>query len=249
MSDSLKGLQIDNVVRSGAAHLKRRYKATTAAEPKSIPTFQKEVRCFSSRELVRNVLFYMQAHEFSQIVVRWHGNIRLLSNEGIVKWLTALLADGKDHIATRTVGEVIPFEKSDKFAIVGPNTPVSEVRAAFRAEQDQPKIAAVIITDDGTPRGNPLGFVDHWDMLLTYSDNFRYIRWQGYSFTLSNRQADVVRILYRSYENGIPEVPDKDICKELGTSESRLRDTFRKSKVWGTLIVKGTKPGMRRLTL
>ena len=222
---------------------------TTSAEPKAIPTFQKEVRCFSSRELLRNTLRYMRDHEFSQVVVRRRGNIALLSNEGIVKWLTALLADGKDHIATRTVGEVIPFEKTDTFAVVGPDAPVSKVRAAFQVELDRPKVAAVVITDDGTTGGNPIGFVDPWDMLLTYRDNSRYVRWQGRSFKLSNRQAEVVRLLYRAYENGIPELSDKFICENLGTSGSRLRDTFRKSKVWGTLIVEGSRGGMRRLNL
>jgi len=44
MSDSLKGLQIDNVARSGAAHLKRdRHNATSAAEPKSIPRTVQEL--------------------------------------------------------------------------------------------------------------------------------------------------------------------------------------------------------------
>jgi hypothetical protein len=211
--------------------------------------FQKEVRCFNYRELMADALCYMRDHEYSQIVVRWRGNVRLLSGEGIVKWITDLLDHGEDHIARRAVGEAVPFEKPDTFLVMGADAPVSEVRAAFRADQDRLKIAAVIITDDGTGYGKPIGFADPWDMLLTYSHDFRSIRWRGRSFKLSKRQADVVRLLYRAYENGIPEMSDRVICAELQTPGSRLRDTFRKSKAWGTLILKGSRPGMHRLNL
>ncbi len=54
---------------------------------------------------MQRALYYMNDHEFSQIIVRWRGNVRLLSGEGIVKWITDLLDHGKDHIAGRAVGE------------------------------------------------------------------------------------------------------------------------------------------------
>src|SRR5262249_49143007 len=78
--------------------------SSTSAEPRAIPMFQKEVRCFNYRELMADALCYMRDHEYSQIVVRWRGNIRLLSGEGIVKWITDLLDHGEDHIARRAVG-------------------------------------------------------------------------------------------------------------------------------------------------
>ena|SRR2546425_3441635 len=220
---------------------------TTTREPQAISTFQKDVRCFDSKELIKEALRYMSDHEFSQIVVRRNGKIELLSTEGIVKWLTAVLVARKERIHSRPIGEVVPFEKIKTFTIIKSNAPVTEVRAAFRVDQDRPRLAAVIITDDGTARGRPIGFVTPWDMLLQYSDDFRDIEWQGRSFFLSPRQADVVRLLYRAYEHGTPQLSDSFICKELHTPSSRLRDTFRKSKAWGTLIVNGSRPGMLNL--
>jgi hypothetical protein len=164
-----------------------------------------------------------------------------------VKWLTATLPAGKGHMSSPSLVKVMPFEKLGTFAVMKPSASVSEVHAALRGDGGKQKVSVVIITDDGTARGRPIGFVTPWDMLLTHSDDFQDIKWQGQSFGLSPRQADVVRLLYRAYENGTPQLSDKYICTELHTSASRLRDTFRKSKVWGTLIIKGNRPGTRRL--
>jgi hypothetical protein len=216
-------------------------------EPKAIPTFQKDVRVFETVEKLREALRYMEAHEFTQVVVRRRGKIELLSTEGVVKWLTTALPAGRGRISSPSIAEVMPFEKRGTFAVMKPSDPVSAVHAALRGDAGRPKVSVVIITDDGTSRGRPIGFVTPWDMLLTYSDDFRDIKWQGQSFGLTPRQAEVVRLLYRAYENGTPQLSDKFICAALHTSESRLRDTFRKSKVWGTLIIPGNRPGTRRL--
>jgi len=78
------------------------------------------------------------------------------------------------------------------------------------------------------------------------SDDGRSIFWNGKHWALTSRQGQAVRILYERYKSGTPDVSDYEILEALGTSNSRLRDTFRNSPLWNTLII-SKKKGMHRL--
>jgi hypothetical protein len=56
-------------------------------------------------------------------------------------------------------------------------------------------------------------------------------------------------MLYHASSSGTPELGQDYILEALGTPASRLRDTFKNSKLWRTLIVVGTKRGTYRLNL
>jgi len=74
----------------------------------------------------------------------------------------------------------------------------------------------------------------------------RSIHWNGEQILLSSRQGEAFKILYDAYKSGKPNVSDDFVLVELGISNSRLRDTFRDSPLWNTLIV-SEKKGMHRL--
>src|SRR5262249_52955083 len=83
-----------------------------------------------------------------------------------------------------------------------------------------------------------------------HSDDYRTIRFNGTSYNLTTRQAQVVQILHDAYKNRTPGLGHANILERLGTSKSRLRDTFRKTGLWGTLIVKEPRRrGLIRLAL
>jgi hypothetical protein len=82
-----------------------------------------------------------------------------------------------------------------------------------------------------------------------HSDDYRSVVFKGETHTLTSNQAQVVEILHNAYCSGIPDLGKDHVLEKLGTPASRLRDTFRKSKLWGTLIVFGAKRGTYRLNL
>lgn len=84
---------------------------------------------------------------------------------------------------------------------------------------------------------------------FSYSNDFRSVNWKGEAFTFTSRQAQIVQILFEAYSGGTPDVGKDYILESLGSSSSRLRDSFRKSKAWKTLIVKGEKQGTYRLNI
>lgn len=84
---------------------------------------------------------------------------------------------------------------------------------------------------------------------FNHSEDYRSIRWRGESYSLTSRQAQVVEMLWQAHHQGSLEVSKDYILEKLGSPSSRLRDSFRRSELWGHVIVPGSKRGTYRLNL
>jgi hypothetical protein len=82
-----------------------------------------------------------------------------------------------------------------------------------------------------------------------HSEDFRTVEFGGKSYNLTPRQAQVVQFLFEEREKRMPEVAKDRILETLGSPNSRLRDTFKNSGLWGTLILPGMRRGTYRLNL
>lgn len=82
-----------------------------------------------------------------------------------------------------------------------------------------------------------------------HSDDFRSVWAVGREFSFTPRQAEVVKILYRAHRNRASEVGWPDIRDQLESYPQRMRDIFKRSDAWGTLIVPGKTRGSYRLDL
>jgi hypothetical protein len=82
-----------------------------------------------------------------------------------------------------------------------------------------------------------------------HSNDYRTIVYRGRQHTLTANQAHVVKLLHEAHEAGTPDLSQSSLLEELGTPNSRLRDTFKRSELWGTLIVPGGRRGTKRLDL
>jgi hypothetical protein len=91
--------------------------------------------------------------------------------------------------------------------------------------------------------------------LLSFSADFRSVRWGSEVFIFSDKQATVVRTLSEAREKGTPEVHyvtllDRAESRRADAEDPRLRDLFRDEegkRAWGKLIIKGTRKGHYRL--
>jgi len=106
-----------------------------------------------------------------------------------------------------------------------------------------------------TSEGKPI-----WDILsprkpLTahkdfgYSDGFRQIEWGGTRYTLTDFQAKAVSVLLDAYESGLPQVHQGRVLNRIGSKSKRLEHVFRRSPLWGTLIVRGDRKGLFQLKI
>jgi len=222
------------------------------AKELAITAFQKPIRCFSSDERLAAALSYMKKHEFTQIVVSTkYGTreVRLLTTIGIVAWLTDQV--GKDACGPdSTIEDALDYEPPETHRIMGADHTVHDVQTAFKESTTTPGLFAVIITADGLPTGRPVGIATPWDFKLTHSEDFRSVTLRRRPFTLTKTSALAVKFLYEAYQNGTPELGEELIMKEIGKPEtSRLRDSFRGSDAWNTLVIPGRRRGNRRLDL
>lgn len=83
---------------------------------------------------------------------------------------------------------------------------------------------------------------------FNHSEDYRSVAFHGGTYTLTSRQAQVVQLLHEAQQRGQALSQDY-ILEKLETPASRLRDTFKESGLWGTLIVRGEKRGMYRLNV
>jgi 7-cyano-7-deazaguanine synthase in queuosine biosynthesis len=81
-----------------------------------------------------------------------------------------------------------------------------------------------------------------------HSPDYRSVVWRGRAFTLTPQQARVVQLLDDLRRQGTAEVGQAFILEHLDLDRSkRLRDLFKNSDAWGTLVVQGTRRGTYRL--
>lgn len=83
-----------------------------------------------------------------------------------------------------------------------------------------------------------------------HSEDYRSVIVRGQNFTLTSRQAQVIQMLDESRRSGHPDVGNDYLLEMLGTTNSRLRDSFRKNPLaWKALVKTGTKKGTSRLNV
>jgi hypothetical protein len=86
---------------------------------------------------------------------------------------------------------------------------------------------------------------------FTHASDYRTITWQGKEYHLTRNQSLVVESLHDAYGSGHPEVGKDLLLQKVDSKNMRLRDTFKRSPLWGKgkLIVPGEKKGTYRLNL
>jgi CBS domain-containing protein len=121
---------------------------------KNPPYVSKDI---SLPEVLRN----MFEHDYSQVIVENCGEYRLLSREGVSKWVEANIDTDLVSITETKVADVLPHEDNTNCEYVGRSTDIF----AFIDIIGSPKkrVQAVIITEHGRPDEKPLGIATVWD--------------------------------------------------------------------------------------
>jgi hypothetical protein len=87
-----------------------------------------------------------------------------------------------------------------------------------------------------------------------HSDDFRSVHWYGTDYTFTATQAACIKVLWRNWKNGTPDVGEDSILtdEEVDAEARRLIDVFRDRKAetryhpcWNTMIVSRQKGAYR----
>jgi len=108
-----------------------------------------------------DVLHRMLENDFSQVIVQDGREYRLLSREGISKWVESNIDTDLVSIKETKVSDVLIHEDKGNCEYVGRSTDVF----AFIDIIGSPKkrVQAVIVTEHGNPNEKPIGIATVWD--------------------------------------------------------------------------------------
>jgi hypothetical protein len=81
----------------------------------------------------------------------------------------------------------------------------------------------------------------------SHSADYRSVRWDGARYSFTPTQAIIIHLLWDAMDAGTPSVSQEKLIEEADSNADTLRDLFRSSKAWQTLIVSGTSKGTYRL--
>jgi hypothetical protein len=86
--------------------------------------------------------------------------------------------------------------------------------------------------------------------IFSASGDYCSITYNGVSHTLTRNQSTIIKLLHEAYLKGTPSLRKDALLAAIGAETSRVRDSFKGSQLWGTLIVSNDRPrGTYRLNL
>lgn len=105
----------------------------------------------------------MKEHDFSQLVVQGqNGAHRLITREGIAKWLEESIEDDVVSIAETTIVQVLHCEDTNAYCFLPRDSTVYEGLQVFA--DPKKRIQALILTQNGRESEKPLGLVTAHDI-------------------------------------------------------------------------------------
>jgi CBS domain-containing protein len=132
-----------------------------------MPTFSCKVHCFSVTDSLLAALSTMEENDFTQVACRENdGRLRLVTAEGVTNWLRRRREHYPAILDKTTLTDVLADEPAGCFTILAPDKTVFDAKEAFLSiPRGATRIYAIIVTDDGTDKGQAVGFITPWDLL------------------------------------------------------------------------------------
>ncbi|MBC2732798.1 MAG: CBS domain-containing protein [Desulfobacteraceae bacterium] len=132
-----------------------------------IPFFQKQILFFLPEDPLGKALSHMQQNDFSQVVVLVDGNYRILSSEGIVRWVSNAKQVGLADVEGATIRDIYAYEEQTGCCYMGRNETTDAAILAFEnaISKGIPRLPAILITHNGKPTEKPIGIITPWDLI------------------------------------------------------------------------------------
>lgn len=129
--------------------------------PKLLQHCTKNPSTLSKEILLPAVLHHMCEKDYSQVIVQDNGEYRLLSREGISKWVEANIETDNVSIKKTKVADVLTHEDEKSCEYVDESTDVFTFLDIVSSPNK--RFQAVIITKHGKSKEKPIGIATVWD--------------------------------------------------------------------------------------
>lgn len=129
--------------------------------------FGKAVRVLTIERPLTDALDAIRDDDFTQIVIRVNGELKLLTIEGIARWMAGQPRTPILPLDGVTIGDVFKYERKDNMKCIDAGVSILDARTYFanRLDSTKPNLVALIITHTGKPTGTPLGIITAADFL------------------------------------------------------------------------------------
>lgn len=87
------------------------------------------------------------------------------------------------------------------------------------------------------------------ETVFDYSESYRSIHYLGERYTLTRNQGLMLRVLYEAHETGHPDVDKERLLEAIENETSKVRDSWKSSRLWQKLVISGQRKGTYRLNL
>jgi len=129
-------------------------------------------RLCSPQDPLMNALQDMGKEDYSQVIVQTEGELSLLTVEEIAKWLEKQAWKDTISLQEATIADAqSAAAQEDKQAknvgFMSQDQTIDDAKQKFMLafEQGEPRIYALLITENGEPTEDPLGIVTPWDLI------------------------------------------------------------------------------------
>lgn len=132
-----------------------------------LPTFQKDVHCFTPNEPLGSALRYMHTNDYSQIVVHTGTKLAILTLEGVARWLAQSSENDSVLLKKCVIEDVLASEHEGGFGVMARSHSVYDAKNAFARPlgTGKTRLHAILITQNGKVEEKPLGIITPWDIL------------------------------------------------------------------------------------
>ena len=106
----------------------------------------------------------MRENDFSQVIVLRDGQHKILSSDGIARWLEAKSNEDIISLSEVRLSEVLTFELKDSFIYLKANDTADRAREVFANDVGK-RIFCILVTESGNAREKPINIVTPWDFV------------------------------------------------------------------------------------
>lgn len=128
-----------------------------------LPLFERTITVHEAGYGLREALEEMCQGDYSQALVRTDGRLRLLTRDGLGRLMADAWNDDYVDLKHAGIDDVLRYESPGTMVVMTGDQTVIEAREVF-TRLTTAHVYAIVVTDSGDDRGQPLGLVTPWDL-------------------------------------------------------------------------------------
>lgn len=153
--------------------------------PLAIEVASTPVQVFQNNSKLLDIITTFSVNAYSQIPI-YDENMNfsgLLTEGGIIKWISRNILEGNILINDVTAEDVLQVEQSYNVHFLAKTTTIFDLHDIFeKAFYENRRLEAIIMTENGSTKEKPIGIITSWDLIQTEHPTYSLVEnWHNLS--------------------------------------------------------------------